>query len=131
MRNSAITQISHIALATGILSLAACSEKDTEAQNPGNESEKTETMELEEVDVVPSGNYSVIAHIVDPEEKEIYVKMEDDKVLELYLKGATKIMKGGEEVDFSALAKGQSLTIEVEKDGERMKPISVEILDTE
>ncbi len=86
-------------------------------------------LEAEEVSVVDSGTYKVTAHIVDDEEKELYVKMEDGKILELYIKSSTKLMKGNDMVEFAAFEKGQTLEIEVTQDGDHMKPVSVKILE--
>lgn len=101
-----------------IFSLSIASAGDTEKKE----------LDQEEVSVIESGTYKVTAHIVDDEEKEIYVKMEDGKILELYIKKDTKLRKGDEKIDFSAFKKGQALEIEIEKHGDHMKPVSVEIL---
>lgn len=85
--------------------------------------------EIRNTSVVESGTYQVIAKRVDAEEKEIYVTMEDGRILELYFSKATKLVQGGKEVPFSALQNGQRLEVQVEKDGSRLKPIAVTILD--
>lgn len=84
--------------------------------------------EIENTDVVASGTYRGTAMRVDQDEKEIYVKTDDGKILELYLKDDTKIMKGGENVEFSKVEKGQSLQVKVEKIGNHLKPLEVVIL---
>ena len=85
--------------------------------------------EIRNTSVVESGTYQVTAKKVDPEEKEIYVTMEDGKVLELYFSDATKLTQGGKDVAFDALKNGQKLEVQVEKDGAKLKPIAVTILD--
>jgi hypothetical protein len=85
--------------------------------------------EIRNTSLVESGIYQVTAKKVDPEEKEIYVTMEDGKVLELYFSDATKLTQGGKEVGFEALKNGQKLEVQVEKDGAKLKPLAVSILD--
>lgn len=77
-----------------------------------------------------SGTYTVTAQRVDPDEKEIYVKTDDGKILELYFKDDTKLSKDGKDVSFSELKKGQRLEIKVEKVGNHLKPLAVVILVT-
>lgn len=84
--------------------------------------------EIHNTAVVDSGTYTVTAYRVDPEEKEIYVKTSEGKILELYFKKETKLTRGGKEVPFSALKEGQQLEITVEKSGKHLKPLSVIIL---
>jgi hypothetical protein len=91
--------------------------------------EDDSSKEIRNTSVVESGTYQVTAKRVDPEEKEIYVTMEDGKVLELYFSDATKLTQGGKDVAFDALKKGQKLEVQVEKDGAKLKPIAVTILD--
>lgn len=88
-------------------------------------------LDAEEVSVVEDGTYTVTAHIVDDEEEELYVKMDDGRILELYIKSDTKLMHDGEMIEFEKFEKGQTLEIEVEKDGDHMKPISVAIVEKE
>lgn len=85
--------------------------------------------EIRNTSVVESGTYQVTAKRVDPEEKEIYVTMEDGKVLELYFSDATKLTQGGKDVAFYALKNGQKLEVQVEKDGAKLKPLAVSILE--
>lgn len=118
---------------TAITSVAAfslfsiqCSEKneksdETSSQTPG--------AEMTESELVESGTYTGVAHKVDPEEKEIYMKLDDGKIIEMYLKESTKLMKGSEEVGFDSLKEGQTLEVEVEKSNEMLNPISVKIVE--
>lgn len=93
------------------------------------EDKKKEGPEIAETDVVESGTYKGKAHKVDPEEKEIYVKTADGKIIELYLKSDTSLTKGDKKVEFDALKEGQDLEVKVEKKGDKLKPISVKILE--
>ena len=91
--------------------------------------EDDSSKEIRNTSVVESGTHQVTAKKVDPEEKEIYVTMEDGKVLELYFSDATKLTQGGKDVAFDALKNGQKLEVQVEKDGAKLKPVAVTILD--
>ena len=85
--------------------------------------------EIRNTSMVESGTYKVTAKRVDAEEKEIYVAMEDGKVLELYFSAATKLTQSGKDADFSALESGQKLEVQVERDGNKLKPLAVSILE--
>jgi len=85
--------------------------------------------EIRNTTVVESGTYQVTARKVDPEEKEIYVTTADGKTLELYFSDATKLTRGGQAVAFDSLKNGQKLEVQVEKDGNKLKPLSVAILE--
>lgn len=87
------------------------------------------SVEIHNTSVVESGTYTVTAKKVDPEEKEIYVTMEDGKTLELYFSDETRLTRAGQVVPFDALKNGQKLEVQVEKDGSRLKPLAVAILD--
>jgi hypothetical protein len=79
-------------------------------------------------DVVDSGTYTGTINEVEPEKDEIYVRTEDGKMLELYFTETTTLSQNGEQAPFSALEKGQQVRVTVEKQGQRLDPISVEIL---
>lgn len=85
--------------------------------------------EIENTDIVASGTYTGKAIKVDPDEKEIYVKTDDDKTLELYFTDKTELTQNGEKVSFDALSQGQEVKVKVEKKGKRLDPISVEIVE--
>ena len=85
--------------------------------------------EIRNTTVVESGTYQVTARKVDPEEKEIYVTTADGKTLELYFSDATKLTRGGQAVAFDSLKNGQKLEVQLEKDGAKLKPLSVDILE--
>lgn len=77
--------------------------------------------------VVESGTYQGTIQKVEPEKTEIYVELTDGRVIELYFTDQTTLTQNGESVEFSALAKGQTIEVKVEKVGKRLDPISVEI----
>lgn len=91
--------------------------------------EDDSSKEIRNTSVVESGTYKVTAKRVDAEEKEIYVTMEDGKILELYFSAATKLTQGGKDVEFTALKNGQKLEVQIEKDGNKLKPLAVSILE--
>lgn len=80
-------------------------------------------------DVVDSGTYQAVIDKVEPEEKEIYVETEDGKRLELYFIESTSLTRQGNPVEFSELSKGQQVEVTVEKVGQRLDPLSVNILE--
>lgn len=75
---------------------------------------------------VESGTYEGTIAKVNPDEDEIYVDA-DGQELELYFTEETELTRGGEEAEFDALEKGQTVEVEVEKTGQRLDPVSVEI----
>ena len=91
--------------------------------------EDDSSKEIRNTAVLESGTYQVTAKKVDPEEKEIYVTTADGKTLELYFSDATKLTQGGKEAAFDALKNGQKLEVQVEKDGNKLKPLAVTILE--
>jgi hypothetical protein len=97
--------------------------------SPVSASEDDSSKEIRNTSVVESGTYQVTAKKVDAEEKEIYVTMEDGKVLELYFSNATNLTRSGKGVEFGALKNGQKLEVQVEKDGNKLKPLAVSILE--
>ncbi|KAA8475454.1 hypothetical protein BDE36_3532 [Arcticibacter tournemirensis] len=84
--------------------------------------------EVENTDVVPSGTYNGTADKVDPDEKEVYVKTSDGKMLELYFTEQTKLTQNGQTATFDALKEGQNLEVTVEKKGNRLEPMAVNIM---
>lgn len=84
--------------------------------------------EHKETDLVESGTYKGIAEEVEPAEKEIYVKTEDDKLLELYFKENTRLTKNGNTVPFDSIPKGAKVEVKLEKKGKRLEPLHVKIL---
>ena len=96
---------------------------------PVASAEDDSSEEIRNTSVVESGTYQVTAKRVDAEEKEIYVTTEDGKTLELYFSDATKLTQGGKDVAFDALKNGQKLEVQLEKDGNKLKPLAVTILE--
>jgi len=84
--------------------------------------------ESQKTDLVSSGTYQGEVETVEADEKEIYVRTSDDKLLELYFTDKTELTKEGEMVDFKELSKGASIEVTVEKKGKKMDPIAVKIL---
>lgn len=82
----------------------------------------------EKTDVVESGVYQGTVHEVEADKTEIYVKTADDKLLELYFTESTTLTRNGQTVQFSELAEGQQVEVEVRKEGKRLDPVSVKIL---
>ena len=80
-------------------------------------------------DVVESGTYQGSIDKVVPEETEIYVKTADDKRLELYFNENTELTQNGETVPFETLEEGQQVEVTVEKVGNRLEPLSVNIIE--
>ena len=83
----------------------------------------------ESTDVVESGTYQGTIKEVEAAKTEIYVSTKDDQTLELYFTETTSLTRNGSEVDFSELEKGQKVEVEVEKNGKRLDPISVKIME--
>ena|SRR5688572_12012590 len=83
----------------------------------------------EKTDVVDSGTYQGTVEEVEADKTEIYVKTADGKLLELYFTETTSLTRNGETVTFDQLAEGQKVEVEVEKDGKRLDPIAVKILE--
>ncbi len=110
--------------------LAALALVSTLPLNAADKTPKTsEGAEIAKTDLVESGTYKGTAHKVDPGEKEIYVKTADGKMIELYLKPHTQIMKGEKKVAFDALSEGQKLEVKVEKKGQKLDPLTVKIVE--
>jgi hypothetical protein len=83
----------------------------------------------EKTDVVDSGVYQGTVEEVELDKTEIYVKTADDKLLELYFTDATTLTRNGQTVEFTELAEGQKVEVEVRKEGQRLDPVSVKILE--
>lgn len=83
----------------------------------------------EKTDVVDSGVYQGTVEEVEADKTEIYVKTADDKLLELYFTESTTLTKNGQAVEFSELSEGQKVEVEVKKEGHRLDPVSVKILE--
>lgn len=76
---------------------------------------------------VESGTYEGEITEVEADKDEIYVKTTEGQTLELYFIDKTVLTKNGENAEFSALEEGQTVEVEVEKVGQRLDPLSVNI----
>lgn len=86
--------------------------------------------ENKHTDVVESGTYQGVAEEVDADEKEIYVRTADDKLIELYFTDETKLTSSnGDELTFKDLKENGKVEIRVEKQGNKNVPISVKTLN--
>jgi len=86
--------------------------------------------ENKNTDVVNSGTYQGVAEKVEADEKEIYVRTADDKLIELYFTDQTQVMTNdGQASTFDALKENGKVEITVEKKGNKNVPISVKILE--
>lgn len=83
----------------------------------------------ERTDVVESGVYQGTVDEVEADKNEIYVKTTDGKLLELYFTDKTTLTKEGQPVPFSELAEDKKVEVEVKKEGKRLDPVSVKILE--
>lgn len=83
----------------------------------------------EKTDVVDSGVYQGTVEEVELDKTEIYVKTADDKLLELYFTESTTLTRNGQAIEFTELAEGQRVEVEVKKEGQRLDPVSVKILE--
>ena len=83
----------------------------------------------ESTDVVESGTYEGIIKEVEPSKTEIYVETDDDQTLELYFSDNTELTRDGSVVDFSTLEEGMRVEVEVEKEGKRLNPLAVRVLE--
>lgn len=79
--------------------------------------------------VVDSGTYTGEIKKVEAEKREIYVILEEGKTIELYFTDQTSLTKNGQAADFSELQKGQKVTLSVERVGNRLDPLTVDILE--
>ena len=83
----------------------------------------------ENTDVVESGTYQGTIQEVEPSKTEIYVETDDNKTLELYFTDETELTQNGNPVDFSVLKEGMQVEVEVRKEGKRLDPVSVKVLE--
>ncbi|MCC8361307.1 hypothetical protein [Salinimicrobium sediminilitoris] len=83
----------------------------------------------ESTDVVESGTYQGTIKEVEPSKTEIYVETDDDQTLELYFSDNTELTRDGSTVDFSTLEEGMRVEVDVEKEGKRLNPLAVRVLE--
>lgn len=77
------------------------------------------------IGVVDAGTYPGTIDKVVPAEEEIYVSLDSGERLELYFTEDTKLMSGGNEVEFGTLSKGDKISVTVEREGNRNIPTQV------
>ena len=83
----------------------------------------------ESTDVVESGTYQGTIEEVEASKTEIYVKTDDDKTLELYFTDNTELSRDGSVVEFNTLEEGMRVEVDVEKEGKRLNPLAVRVLE--
>lgn len=79
--------------------------------------------------IVDSGTYEGSILKVNPDEIEIYVALDKERVLELYFTETTTVSRGEAKATFEDLEKGQSLRVQVERQDQEMVPLKVTILN--
>ena len=82
-----------------------------------------------QTDIVDSGTYSGTIKKVEADKREIYVTLEDEKVIELYFTDETVLTKNEQPAEFSELTAGQKVSVTVERTGNRLDPTAVNILE--
>ncbi len=80
-------------------------------------------------EVVDSGTYPGTIKKVEADKREIYVNLEEGKILELYFTDETVLTKNDKPAEFSELAAGQKVKVTVERTGNRLDPTAVNILE--
>jgi CspA family cold shock protein len=80
-------------------------------------------------DVVESGTYQGTVDKVEAEKSEIYVETGDGKRLELYFTDSTELTQQGNPATFDVLKEGQKVEVTVEKVGQRLDPLRVNIME--
>jgi hypothetical protein len=79
--------------------------------------------------LVDSGTYEGTILKVKPDATEIYVALDEKRVLELYFSEDTTVSRADAEATFDALQKGLKVSVEITRTGDEMVPVSVQILD--
>ena len=83
----------------------------------------------EETSVVESGTYNGTIAEINVDETEIYVDLESGERIELYFTDETTLTQDGEDVPFSTIQVDDRVEVTIEKTGQRLDPVSVELLD--
>ncbi|MFD2519186.1 hypothetical protein [Salinimicrobium flavum] len=83
----------------------------------------------EKTDVVESGTYQGTIKEVEASKTEIYVETNDDQTLELYFTDQTELTRNGNQIEFAELEEGMRVEVEVRKEGKRLDPISIKVLE--
>ena len=82
-----------------------------------------------QTDIVDSGTYAGTIKKVEADKQEIYVTLEDEKVIELYFNDETVLTQNDQPAEFSALTAGQKVSVTVKRTGNRLDPTAVNILE--
>jgi CspA family cold shock protein len=82
-----------------------------------------------QTDIVDSGTYAGTIKKVEADKREIYVTLEDEKVIELYFTDETVLTKNDQPAEFSTLTAGQKVNVTVKRTGNRLDPTAVNILE--
>lgn len=80
------------------------------------------------INVVDAGTYTGTVDEAVPEEREIYVNLDNGKRLELYFTDQTTLKREGQEVSFSELSQGDQVRVTVTREGNSNTPTEVVIL---
>jgi len=83
----------------------------------------------EKTAVVESGTYTGTVKKVEADKREIYVTLDDGKLLELYFTENTELVRDSVNVNFTTLQQGQRVQVTVEKVGKRLDPERVRIME--
>lgn len=79
--------------------------------------------------VVDSGTYAGTIAEINADEVEIYVDLESGQQIELYFTETTTLARNGSEVPFSDIEVGDQVEVEVERVGQRLDPVHVELMN--
>lgn len=79
--------------------------------------------------VVDSGTYSGTIAEINADEVEIYVDLESGQQIELYFTETTTLVRDGSQVPFSEIEVGDQVQVEVERVGQRLDPVHVELMN--
>lgn len=82
-----------------------------------------------QTDIVDSGTYAGTVKKVEADKREIYVTLEDEKIIELYFTDETVLTKSDQPAEFSELIAGQKVNVTVKRTGNRLEPTAVNILE--
>jgi len=79
--------------------------------------------------LVGSGTYKGIIHEVNAGKKRILMEELGGYLIELYFTDTTMLSEKDETLPFDALTEGRKVEVEIERNGDRITPLSVKIVD--
>jgi len=79
--------------------------------------------------VVDSGTYEGTISELNVDEREIYVDVPNTGTLELYFTDSTRVLRDSVQSSFDSLSVDQKVAVEVEKVGQRLDPVTVQIMN--